>query len=439
MKKILMTLLMLLLALPCAAEAFYGEMPALLRFSQETVIENVAKDIEIRRTYPKTASGAVDEEMRALIDGMAGRNKDKLPLERAAAASCLDVGANVSRSGESLLSFLALAEVSREKEQLSVDFEARVYDTATGERVTLDELLSGEAAYTLLAEEARAAVEGAFPGLEPDAAAMDALLSEAAIRGAAFTLGAARLTLSFRADAFYPGKNTLLHVNVGYSRLREHMTDYGLRQTDNSRFQMLALTYDDGPNRGATRKVLDALRTYGAQATFFVVGDRFKNNHDMLAREQDGNFSIQSHTYAHKYPDELGRDEAFRDKERMNADLGELIGVLPTMMRAPGGHAAYYAKKEIGFPLIQWTFASGDSGNPHVDKIAQKVIASADDGEIALLHDLNGGCPTYTETILKALTHKGFLFVTVEELFEDAGVELEENVIYYAPGDIRDK
>ena len=109
------------------------------------------------------------------------------------------------------------------------------------------------------------------------------------------------------------------------------------------------------------------------------------------------------------------------------------------MMRAPGGHASYYAKREIGYPLIQWTFAGGDSGNPHIDKIAWKVIESADDGEIALLHDLNGGSPTYTRRALDALTKKGFLFVTVEELYEDAGIEMLKNVIYYSPTDVREK
>ena len=438
MKKIVTMLLLLLLALPCAAEEFYTQMPELLRFTQQTLSETVSRDAVIHRTYPDTVNDAVDAEMRAAIDSMAEKNREKLPSSRGTAAA-LDVGAYISRSGESLLSFLIVAEVSSGKEQLSVDFGTRVYDTATGKRVTLGDLFADEAAYTLLENEARAVLTAAFPAMEADGAALDALVGGGAIRDVPFTLGAARLTLTFRADSLYPGKNTLLHVNIGYSRLREFMTEYGLAQTDNSRFQMVALTYDDGPNRGATSRVLDALRAHGAQATFFVVGDRFKNNHDMLAREQDGNFSIQSHTYTHRYPDQMQKGEAQREKERMAAELGELIGVPPTMMRAPGGHAAYYAIHEIGYPLIQWALASGDSGNPHVDKIAQKVIASADDGEIVLMHDLNGGSPVYTERILKTLTQRGFLFVTVEELFEDAGAALEENVIYYAPGDIREK
>ncbi len=421
-KKVIMALLALLFALPCAAEEFYEEMPALLRFTQTTQMQG-----SVTITYPDTASDAVDAAVRGAIDHLAEEGMESL---RAGAE--LDVGAVISRSGSSMLSFLVLAQTTKDRELLDTAFEAMVFDAATGERVQLSQLLKDEA-LDLLSGEMSAALSAAFPALEPDAAALDALCDPEAIREMGFTLGAARLTLTVPADAVYPGKETLVHVNVPYSRLRAFMTDYGLAQTDNSRYKMVALTYDDGPNRGATRRVLEALRRYGAQATFFVVGERFHNNHDMLAREQNGNYSIQSHTYHHKYPDELQKGEEQREKARMNEELGDLIGVVPTMMRAPGGHAAYYCRREIGYPLIQWNLASGDSGNPHVDKIAQKVIGSAGDGKIILMHDLNGGSPTYTETVLGALTERGFLFVTVEELFEDAGVEMRENVAYKSP------
>lgn len=413
----------LLFALPCAAEEFYREMPELLRFTQTTVAKTDAV-----LTYPDTASDAVDAAVREAIDALAQESWENL-----ASGAEIDAGAVISRSGKSLLSFLVLAETTKDRELLSVRFEAMAFDTATGAQVRLGDLFEDGAAYELLSGEMRRTLEGAFPALEPDQTALDALCAPEAIREMGFTLGAARLSLTVRADAVYPGKNTLLHVNVPYSKLKPMMTKYGLEQTDNSRFKMAALTYDDGPNRGATRQVLEALRRHGAQATFFVVGERFGNNQDMLAREQNGNYSIQSHTYSHKYPDDLQKGEAERDKARMEEALGDLIGVVPTMMRAPGGHAAYYCRREIGYPLIQWNLASGDSGNPHIDKIAQKVIGSAGDGKIILMHDLNGGSPKYTQSVLSALTERGFLFVTVEELFEDAGVELRKNVAYKSP------
>ncbi len=434
-KTLLMAALLCLLAAAAAAqEVFVSEFPPALRFSQKTQTEQIAENICIKRVYPDTDSERVDGEMRALIDRMTQENEAKLPLGHTKIPSYLDVGAAVSRSGDSALSFLAIASVTREKEQLSVDCQTRVYDMEEERLIALSDLFEEESgAYDLLAREIRAQLSSAFPALEPDAAALDALCSEESVRSAPFRLGAARMTLTYRADALYPGKNSLLHVHLYYPQIRPLMTPYGLRQTDNSRYRMVALTCDDGPARGVTRAVLDQMRDFGAQATFFVIGDRIPNNRDIIQLQQNAGHSIQSHSYSHRYPDELRKGEAQREKEQVNALLGELTGVVPTMMRAPGGHCDYYVIQSIGYPMIQWSLASGDSGNPHMDKIAARVIGSAGDGAVVLMHDLNPGSPTYARAILESFAERGILCVTVEELFSDAGVPLEENRIYQTP------
>lgn len=415
-----------------AQEEFVSEFPPALRFTQQMQTREVKEDIYIRCVYPDTALDTVDEDMRALIDDLAAQNEAHLPLERVTVPSYLDVGAVVSRSGDSVLSFLAIAEVSREKQRLSVEHETRVYDMEDGRRLSLSDFVR-EDAYAYIAEEIRSQLSAAFPGIEPSAAALDALTSEENIRSAPFTLGAARLTLTYRADLLYPGKASLLHVHLYYARLRDRMTEYGLRQTDNSRYRMVALTYDDGGARGTTRGVLDHLRNYGAQATFFVVGTQCLNNRDILLRQQDGKYSIQSHSYSHHYKDAMRKGDAQQEKQKMIELLGALTGVVPAMMRAPGGDYNYYIRQEIGYPLIQWSLASGDSGNKHYDQIADRVIAHARDGAVILLHDINPGSPVYTERIVRELAERGTMCVTVEELFSDAGVVLEENTAYKNP------
>ena len=229
-----------------AQEEFVSKFPPALRFTQQTQTREVAKDIYIKCVYPDTALDAVDEDMRALIDRLAAQNEEHLPLTRVTIPSYLDVGAVVSRSGDSVLSFLATAEVSREKQQLSVDYETRVYDMEDGRLLSLSDFIreDGEA-YAYIAEEIRSQLSAAFPGIEPDANALSSLLSAEGIRSAPFTLGAARMTLTYRADLLYPGKASLLHVHLYYAQLRSMMTDYGLRQTDNSRYKMARQARND--------------------------------------------------------------------------------------------------------------------------------------------------------------------------------------------------
>ena len=437
MKKALALLLLaclLPIASAAAKENFYTEMPVLLRFSQNTQKEAIAEDVYIQRTYPDTVRDDVDAHMRTLIDDMTTRNRSLLPLEKGSIPSYLDVGAVISRSGTSVLSFLTLAEVSKDTVQLSVDYETRVFDLETGRQLTLCDLFDEDSkAWALLSDAVRAQLSAAFPSHEPDSEALNQLCSAESLKSAAFTLGAARLTLTYRADTLYPGKNTLLHVHVYYPEIRPMMNAYGQAQTDNSRFKMVALTYDDGPARGSTRNLLNVLRRYGAQATFFIVGRNIARNHDMLARQQDSGYSIQSHSYTHKYPKELAEGELFEEDARLRQELGEVTGVLHTMMRAPGGTAPYYVNRNIGYPMINWSAPSGDSGNDNVKGIINALRNRAADGAVVLMHDIRPKCHAYTEAYLEFLASRGYLCVTVEELFSDAGVPLEPDTIYLSP------
>jgi len=416
-----------------AEEDYYTEMPALLRVRQTTETEMISRGAGIRRTYPTSANAAVDGEIRALVDALVDRNRDRLPEGTEEIPAYLDVGAVISRTGTSFMSFLTLAEISHQREQLSVEFGARVYDMETGERIALTDIFPEESgAWALLSRAVREQLGAAFPEEAPDEEALSALCEIRAIQSAPFTLGAARLSLVYRADAVYPGKQTLLHVTVNYADLRPFMTERARAQTDNSRFRKAALTYDDGGALLYTRKVLDVLRRHGASATFFVVGRRIRNNHYNLCRQQDAGYSIQTHTYTHRYPKETTREQKWEEKERMASELSAVTGVPPSMMRAPGGMENAYLRMGIGYPLIHWSLAAGDSGNPHADQIAKHVTDYVRDGDVVLIHDINPLAGTYSADIVESLTEQGYLLVTVEELFADAGIPLTEGSVYYS-------
>ena len=214
---------------------FYTQMPQYLRVTQSTRTEKIKENISVLRTYPDTQNDEVDAQMRLLVDEMAERNRQHLPTDKTNKSSFLDVGSVVRRTGTSVLSFLTTAQVSRERMQLSIDFETRVFDIETGALLALGDLFEpASGVWETLAGHVRAQLSAAFPGKMADEERLGQLCSEAALKEADFTLGAAFLTLTYRADALYPGNNTLLHVHVPYSEIRGLMTEYAQRQTDNS-------------------------------------------------------------------------------------------------------------------------------------------------------------------------------------------------------------
>ena len=421
----LLLLLMLLCGAACAEEAFYTRMPEALTAVQTTRSETVGGTLTVKRTCPRTSCAQVNAEIAALVEEMV---QAALPAAQASGAELLDVGAVITRSGTSFMSFLTIAETTGGRELLSASYDARVYDMATGERVTMADVLAADGSgYDLLAQAVREQLGAAFPAETADEAALGALCTRAALESAPFTLGAASMTLTYRADAVYPGHGTLLHVTVPYAQLRPEMTARGQAQTDNSRFRMAALTYDDGCAQKNTLNLLDQLRRYGAQATFFILGERIAGNHNVLSRQQNAGYSIQTHTWSHSYTWELTREEKEAERDRFAEALGAFTGVPPTLMRAPGGSEDGY---DMGYPLIHWSLATGDSSNDNVEEIVERTKWSVKDGTIVLMHDINANCSRYTREIVESLTDRGFLLVTVQELFLDAGIPLEDGMVY---------
>ena len=61
----------------------------------------------------------------------------------------------------------------------------------------------------------------------------------------------------------------------------------------------VAITFDDGPRRGTTARLLDGLRERGASATFFLVGERLAGNEDLVLRMQAEGHQVGAHTWSH--------------------------------------------------------------------------------------------------------------------------------------------
>ena len=111
---VLLLALCLLGSAALAQEEFYKRMPAALVAKQITRSESVSKTLTLKRTYPKTVDAQVNAEMAALVDGMADAARAEVPK----GAELIDVGAVITRSGTSFMSFLTIAETTGGRELL---------------------------------------------------------------------------------------------------------------------------------------------------------------------------------------------------------------------------------------------------------------------------------------------------------------------------------
>ena len=60
---------------------------------------------------------------------------------------------------------------------------------------------------------------------------------------------------------------------------------------------MIALTFDDGPRKGSTELIVDALKKVNGRATFFVVGQMVEQSPDLVKKAVEAGCQIGNHTY----------------------------------------------------------------------------------------------------------------------------------------------
>jgi peptidoglycan-N-acetylglucosamine deacetylase len=63
--------------------------------------------------------------------------------------------------------------------------------------------------------------------------------------------------------------------------------------------KVLYLTFDDGPIPDVTPWVLDQLKQYDAQATFFCVGDNIRKNPEIFGQVVEAGHAVGNHTFNH--------------------------------------------------------------------------------------------------------------------------------------------
>jgi peptidoglycan/xylan/chitin deacetylase (PgdA/CDA1 family) len=151
----------------------------------------------------------------------------------------------------------------------------------------------------------------------------------------------------------------------------------------------VALTFDDGPDRTWTPRLLDALRAVKARVTFFAIASRAAAEPELLRRMRADGHTIGLHCGEHVRHSE--RDlEWLRDDTRVA--LGELaaVGVRPTLWRTPWGDTAPWTStvaREHELRLINWTADThdwrGDSAERMLEDTRQQIV----DGSIVLAHD----------------------------------------------------
>ena len=192
----------------------------------------------------------------------------------------------------------------------------------------------------------------------------------------------------------------------------------------------IALTFDDGPNRGTTDRLLDGLTERGASATFFLVGERISGEEDLVKRMQAEGHQVGNHTWSHVRLRGASEETICRETRQTEEALEAILGPGTYWLRPPYGQIDEKERKLVTVPMVQWSVDPRDWELKNKDKVVQAVLEAAKPNAIILLHDIYPTSVDAALGIVDTLQKQGYWFVTVEELLKLNGIEAQPGMIY---------
>jgi peptidoglycan-N-acetylglucosamine deacetylase len=228
----------------------------------------------------------------------------------------------------------------------------------------------------------------------------------------------------------------LLYFPVAYliMRLVRRSSCNSLRRAERT----VCLTFDDGPDPAATPEILEALRTRGVRATFFVLGKKVEKYPELASSIAYGGHLIGEHGYSHLHPWKSNPVGYWDDLVRVKRTLERVLGpgiwryYRPTYGKANAAtllFALLFRKV-----LVFWNVDPHDYRERQTTEIVRRVLDGVHDAQgaaVVLLHDgrTSAGSLSAAATtaaigpICDQLAREGYQMLTLNELGRILGRE----------------
>ena len=193
---------------------------------------------------------------------------------------------------------------------------------------------------------------------------------------------------------------------------------------------MIALTFDDGPGLG-TERLIEALESHGARATFFMMGTRVNTYPNAVRKMVETGCELGNHTTNHLKLTDYAAEGIATEINYTRDVIDSIVGQTPTMVRPPYGAVNEVVQSVAGAPLVFWSIDTLDWQLKDAGLIRNYVLNTVKDGDIVLMHDIYEATVQATIELIPLLQERGFQIVTVSEMARARGITLENGAKYY--------
>ncbi len=234
-------------------------------------------------------------------------------------------------------------------------------------------------------------------------------------------------------------EETKLDLKINFNEIKDYLTfaiETSLEYENENGYvydknkKTIALTFDDGPNGSRTNEILNILEDNKAHATFFMVGNRMASGASTILNVLNHNCEIGSHSYNHTSMKRQKLEEVIADETKTEEIYKSITGRDLIYTRPPYGAVNNEIKAALTNYIINWNIDPEDWLYRDSERVVNHILEHAGDGDIILLHDSYDSTVEAVRELLPKLYLQGYQVVSVGELANLTGNNLELNTIY---------
>jgi len=154
---------------------------------------------------------------------------------------------------------------------------------------------------------------------------------------------------------------------------------------------MVALTFDDGPDPATTPRILELLEKNKAKATFFVIGEKAQAHPDLMREIISGGHEVGNHSFRHDVLLMLRSRKTIAAEILMAQEVISAFGIRPLVFRPPVGITNPKLGgilKQQGLHCVTFSCRGFDAGNRRFKGLAERILKKVRPDDIILLHDV---------------------------------------------------
>ena len=189
-------------------------------------------------------------------------------------------------------------------------------------------------------------------------------------------------------------------------------------QASQSKEKKVYLTFDDGPIPDLTPWVLTTLKSYGAKATFFCVGENIRQHYGLYQQLTNEGHRVGNHTYHHLDGWKTGNFQYLRNILRCEKLMDDGSNQ-HKLFRPPYGKIKLKQIQQLSprYEIIMWDILSGDFDPDFNHEVClERCRQNTQPGTIIIFHDNYKAQKNLTYVLPRYLEHfseQGYTFVTL--------------------------